>query len=220
MMSGKGWKVPAGREGFTMIEVLVATAILTMIVMMMGSLFQQTSMAWRVGSKRAEGFMQVRSFIGALQRDASQAVDAEGEKALRRKVKPSDSLGLDQSFNSGQLQFVTLSGKDRSLCRVTYSSSGTRKVEELNTGGGWKVIEAANDVKQFLDSGSGNTPTVQIDSFQAKYGQQGGSRGLPLYLTVEANVVSRGDSLEVGAASAGPDRTWNTDDDITSWSKK
>ena len=70
-------KTNVTRSGFSMIEVLVASTILTVIVMMLAMLFQQTSVAWRTGLMRASGFMQLRSYIGAIQRDASAAIDAK-----------------------------------------------------------------------------------------------------------------------------------------------
>jgi type II secretory pathway component PulJ len=60
-----------------MIEVLVASTILIVLVMLLAMLFQQTSLAWRTGVKRADGYLQIRALVGAIQRDASQAIDIE-----------------------------------------------------------------------------------------------------------------------------------------------
>jgi hypothetical protein len=40
---------------------------------------------------------------------------------------------------------------------------------------------------------------------------------LPLYVRVQASVRPSGYTLDIGAASAGPDKTWGTKDDIRTW---
>lgn len=66
---------PDLRKGFTLIEVLVATAVMAVMVVMIGGLFQQASSSWDAGYARAEGGMAVRAVVGALARDLSTAVD-------------------------------------------------------------------------------------------------------------------------------------------------
>ena len=62
-------------EGFTLIEVMVATTILLMMTVMMGALFRQASSAWDAGNAEAEGGMIVRGVVGAITRDIATAVD-------------------------------------------------------------------------------------------------------------------------------------------------
>jgi prepilin-type N-terminal cleavage/methylation domain-containing protein len=92
------------RHGFSMIEVMVAATILVVIVMMLGMLFQQTSVAWRTGLMRSDGYMQLRAFIGALQRDASAMIDANQipQSLLCNNQK--------QKFESGEIRFYTMTG--------------------------------------------------------------------------------------------------------------
>lgn len=70
-------------EGFTLIEVMVATTILLMMTVMMGALFRQATSAWDAGNVQAEGGMIVRGVVGAITRDLATAVDARayGESA-------------------------------------------------------------------------------------------------------------------------------------------
>lgn len=63
------------RGGFTLIEVMVATAVMLIMVVMIGALFRQASSSWDSGYATAEGGMAVRSVIGALTRDLSTAID-------------------------------------------------------------------------------------------------------------------------------------------------
>lgn len=67
---------PRGRPAaFTLIEVMVATAVMVIMVLMIGSVFQQTSSSWDAGYARAEGGMAVRTVVGSLTRDLATAVD-------------------------------------------------------------------------------------------------------------------------------------------------
>lgn len=63
------------RTGFSLIEVMVATLILLIIVLMIGSIFRQGTSAWDSGYARAEGGMIVRGVVGSIQRELSTAVD-------------------------------------------------------------------------------------------------------------------------------------------------
>ena len=211
-----------------MIEVLVASTILTVIVMMLAMLFQQTSVAWRTGLMRASGFMQLRSYIGAIQRDASAAIDA---KNIPAALLHGGGSGDKQSFSANEISFYTLTGVDtnRSLKYVTHYSNGDRQQYRLEwTGSAWRwKADQRTTLLNFLTSGSQNKATISPKGFTFKwpsanqYNQQGqlvsGQNRFPLHLTVEASITQEGKLYEVGAASAGPDRTWNTDDDIRTW---
>lgn len=64
-----------GATGFSLIEVMVATAVLLVVVLMVGAVFRQASSSWDGGYARAEGGMIVRGVLGSIQRELSQAVD-------------------------------------------------------------------------------------------------------------------------------------------------
>ena len=211
--------------GFSMIEVLVASTILVVIVMMLAMLFQQTGMAWRTGVRRADSFMQIRSLIGAIQRDASKAVD---ERTVPQVLRNKLGGGKQQQFDNSNLKFFTLSASGfqnniigsvarRSLSFVEYEKSGKRTETILLANGSTEVIES--DVKDFVERvGNKNAPETTLDSFSPEWGP-GGNAGLPLSVRLEASVQSQGYNLEIGAASAGPDGAWDTDDDIVTWIK-
>lgn len=207
--------------GFSMIEVLVASTILVVIVMMLAMLFQQTSMAWRTGVRRADAFMQIRSLIGSIQRDAAKAVDEHSiPKDLRAKLGTGS-----QNFKGSTLGFYTLSASGfyeddinkplRSISFVQYEKTGKRTETILLAKGGKEKIDS--DVKEFIKSvGSQNKPTTELQSFEAEWGKNPQS-GLPLSVRLKARVDSQGYNLEIGAASAGPDGAWGTKDDIRTW---
>ncbi|MGI5868399.1 MAG: prepilin-type N-terminal cleavage/methylation domain-containing protein [Kiritimatiellia bacterium] len=64
-----------GADGFSLIEVMVATAVLLVVVVMVGDVFRQASSSWDSGYARAEGGMVVRGVLGSIQRELSKAID-------------------------------------------------------------------------------------------------------------------------------------------------
>ena len=207
-----------------MIEVLVASTILVVIVMMLAMLFQQTSMSWRTGLRRADASMEVRSLIGAIQRDAAKAV---AENSIPEGLR--DLIGSSQSFGDSSLGFYTLSangfrGDDftdtarRALSFIEYTKEGSR-TETILLGDGKTEAPISSNVKDFL-TGNKNKPKVNIDSFEIQKITGAPAGSLPLYVILSADVTSEGYNLEIGAASAGPDGAWGTKDDIRTWAEE
>ena len=62
------------QSGFTLIELLVAMAILAVIVVAVSQLYQQSSVAWDSGWRRAEVMMIGRTLADFIAREASHAV--------------------------------------------------------------------------------------------------------------------------------------------------
>ncbi len=202
-----------------MIEVLVASTILTVIVMMLGMLFQSTSLAWRTGVQRADSFMQVRGFFGAIQRDLSAAIDG-------RDLPATLTSGRSQQFSSSSLKFFTLTGKGfddsdnpyRSLTYITYDTSGNRTEQKLKASGGWDTEVKYNVMTSADRSINLNKPKFKEVKFIV---DKTDSTGFPLFVNIKASVQSSGYTLDIGAASAGPDRNWeNTKDNITTWTER
>jgi Tfp pilus assembly protein PilV len=237
------------RDGFSMVEVLVSATILVAVVMMLGMIFQQSSVAWRTGLTRSEGYMQIRAFVGALQRDASGMVDSNFiPYALRYN-------GEKQEFKDGEIRFYTLSGTDvdrmadvsssdftSSLCLITYNKDGTREMRrrEPSASGApsWNsTVEKADILMPLNDASDPDKPTVNVRRFAFAFRDSGMERDIdgqvispnnryPIYLTVQAEVTQRGRLYEVGAECAGPDRQFGSQpsekaykDDIRTWVK-
>lgn len=208
-----------------MVEVLVASTILIVIVMLLSMLFQQTGLAWRAGVKRADGFVGMRAMIGAIQHDASAMIDISCIPVALRDG--------DQQFTSTSLKFYTLNtaffydDKNmtpgtalRALRYITYDASGNRH-EYVREVTGWQEMgNGANIINIVNRTGNKNKAVPKIDAFEYDYGNQANQIGLPAYLTVKAQVTTTGNSLDIGAASAGPDKIWDTTDDIVTWTKK
>lgn len=209
-----------------MIEVLVASTILVVIVMMLAMLFQQTSLSWRTGVKRADAYMAIRSAIGAIQRDASKAVD---ERVIPLYLR--NKLGGGQRF-SNTLRFYTLSASGyrdsdnngrmdlseipyRALSYITYNMDGKRTECVLKADGSKEDYDDSNVLDFIATQSSPNKPKTMITAIDPEF--SGDSAGLPLYLKIQARVTYSGNALEIGAASAGPDKKWDTKDDIQTW---
>lgn len=217
--------------GFSMIEVLVASTIMLMMVMMLGMLFQQTSQAWQTGKQRANAYQQVRSFFGAIQQDASSAINTNSLPGVPNKP---------QTFD-GSLAFFTLTGTGlkggtvarRSLKYVTYKGA-TRTVATYlaNPSGGYTAGDSSTT--QF-DNSDPNGATIEVGDMKAYAFDTDGktenfnpsTHSFPAYVTVQASVSPNAvKSYNVGAASGGPDKTMGkspTDirgrDDIKTWAE-
>ncbi|HOF62441.1 MAG TPA: prepilin-type N-terminal cleavage/methylation domain-containing protein [Candidatus Latescibacteria bacterium] len=227
------------RHGFSMIEVMVAATILVVIVMMLGMLFQQTSVAWRTGLMRSDGYMQLRAFIGAIQRDAGAMIDASRipQSLLCNNQK--------QKFSSGEIKFYTMTGtlrttssgslQDfRALNFITYNINGRRTQRRLEPDGTWSEEESSNVLAPPNISARLDKPQVRATHFNIAY-QQGTEyddagnvisdlNRYPLFLTVETEVTQHGRLYDVGAECSGPDRRFGTGpsdaaskDDIRTW---
>jgi len=225
-------------HGFSMIEVLVAATIMIVIMLMLGTLFQQTSQAWRTGRQRADALQKARIFFGILQRDVSAAIDVNTLPTAMREAIQQDLGGLKQEFTTDNLSFFTLTGTGvddinmnvnspslRALTHVYYGSDGAREETVLLplSGGGFnnstrarvtnffknQAGEELTNVKFeiFLRDASGSVASIPISSTEQ----------YPAYISVYADVTATTNTWEIGAGSSGPDRIWDTDDDIKTW---
>ncbi len=98
------------RGGFTILELLAAMAILSMILMVILSLIQQTGNAWKGSRSKAEAFQEARLAFENITRSLSQATlntyydyyDAAG-----RPARDPDFSGAHHYGRQSDLHFVT-----------------------------------------------------------------------------------------------------------------
>ncbi len=112
-------KIKNSIASFTLIEVLVSMAIITMIVLMVSNMFLNSSEAWDIGARKAELTTSGRAAIEFIARELSQAV-----------AGPVESLhtGLPNLIfrqeNENEIRFVALSqepgGNNRALRDVIF----------------------------------------------------------------------------------------------------
>jgi len=70
----KSGRNPACTAAFTMIELLVAMAVLLIIVAIVGQIFQQANSAWSTGLRSVEMTMKGRSVADLIAQELSQAI--------------------------------------------------------------------------------------------------------------------------------------------------
>lgn len=197
--------VPSAASGFSLIEVLIATAILLVIVMLVSMVFQQQSGAFQAGADRVKGQTVIRNVVGMVSRDLAMAVDSDDYEGAPRNA-----------FSRGSIAFLTFggeAGKSASgndspdvlpLQRVTYSSSGTRTVADVKfSGGKWTVGASA--------------PSAQIAGSELRnlsfYAIEGDSPTYPRAVTIHAEVKSDARAAYVSGHSAGPDGRYDESSD-------
>lgn len=66
------------RTGFTLVEILIALAILAMIVASTFTIFRSSSSSWQKGERRSERYHNARVAIGKMSMEISHAVIAGG----------------------------------------------------------------------------------------------------------------------------------------------
>lgn len=201
----------SSRAAFSLIEVLVATTVLMIIVLMVAMVFQQGTWSWTAGTRRADTQMTLRTVLGAIQRDLVDAVDAR-------------AYGLENSFPEVSGSFIgfvamngrpTANGLTRAPQRIEYSfADGT--VTRFAT-----PVLFVNGKWEAGDAGAADPPTVLNGSrrlkactFTSVYAPGSDKLDLPVRVEIEGRVKSEGKDALVQARSLGRDRTRGTKDDI------
>ena len=212
-------------HGFSLIEVLVAMTILSIIVLIVAGIFQQTGLAWSLGLKRADAQSVTRAVVGALGRDLAMMVDPhnfvqmDGDTPLTKDDFGSSgklSGGLDfwilrPPTDPDELLKGTGGGTLRELIHVTYSggSSVTRKEEPYdggkNTSTSYALKGGSITFERVNASGSYDS------AFNSFY-------DLPaVQIKIKPQTPPTVNDYEIAVASCGPDGKWGTEDDIRPW---
>lgn len=153
------------RAGFTLIEMLVASLLLSMMVVILSMIFSSSAIAWRTGTAGVSGLHKARKNLAAYQLAADSCIPhLEGEKR-----------GL------GYIRAVWMNGT--TLVDAEGKTGVTRGFSDTSTGSAG--VDSSKPFKQNLPING-----ITENSFQT-------------YI--------------VGVGSAGPDRTWDTKDDIATW---
>lgn len=191
------------KNAFTLIEVLVATFILIVMVLILSKIFHQASVAWSAGFRRAEGNMTGRSAVGFMARE------------LMNSCADSD-IFYDQGYWNGaqSVKFITLAGEPDEYGRVarqiTYVLDGdslnrTEKRSDPGNYGEWKDHAKWSMV----------TNVESLFFFTPDGDYQNGK--MPEWVRIQLTLNRSDDVSGVGAASAGPDEIYGNDDDLRSW---
>ena len=158
------------RAGFTLLEMLVASLLLSMLVVALSMVFSSSASAWRIGRAGVDGLHDMRHRLSEYQLAADNALpNLKGEGTgigYVRSVWVNGSSLIDQDGDN---------------------VSNGRGFDTSDIFGGQSGVDTSGKkpFKTNLSAGSANG-----NSFK--------------------NYI-------VGVGSAGPDREWNTKDDIATW---
>lgn len=200
------------KAGFSLIEILIATSILLVIVVMVSMVFQQQSAAFQSGETRVKGQAAVRNSIGMVMRDLALAVDS------------ADYSGLPaNSFSGSSLKFLATTGEAGvapdgtsvdgivSLQSINYTVSGgivKRNVKGIKTDGDRLSVYDDHDSDSELNSSVNRLKSMKFSK------SSGGSATFPDFVTIVAEYEGADSAFSVRGQSAGKDGRWNTKDDI------
>ncbi|MEG1479820.1 MAG: prepilin-type N-terminal cleavage/methylation domain-containing protein [Kiritimatiellia bacterium] len=224
----KRFRKHSTHQGFSLIEILVAMTILTVIVLIVARIFQQTGLAWSLGLRRADAQSVTRAVLGSITRDLSMMVDpcnfVSPDATLQEKAL-SDSIGLSAGnpISSG-LDFWILrptndpvatleKAEKRELVHIVYAgSSGV--VNRTET-----VLDGASISTEYkIGKGSVKFESLKVNfpqkTFSSFYEDEPGVK-----ITVKPETPPDINDYEISVASSGPDGEWGTDDDIRPWVK-
>ena len=220
-------------RGFSLIEVLVAMTILSVIVLIVAGIFQQTGLAWSLGLRRADEQSMIRAVAGSLTRDLSMMVDPanfvlgakENDDSLREEALSTGGIdGNSGQFSNSGIDFWMLKPIDditgdaevmRELVHVEYSGGGgsIRRTESRYTSA---TGEPSSPIESIYKLGNGSVRFETLgqtayDGYASLY-EDGGIKIIVKPVTPESI-----NDYEIAVGSCGPDGKWGTEDDIRSW---
>ncbi len=196
-MFGRFGRFDPHRRGFTILELLVASLLLSMLVTMLTMIFNQSSMAWNTGVASVNDLEEVRKAMGGYHDVEDDILPGIGQTGVRHIGDSSREIqyrtvSLFRNWNgNGQLQ----------ANRASQSCSG-RAFDQIN----WTDLQSFNNQAAWSGASIGLFGSGSGGGSGAMGGNQGANQG-----------VGGGGDFVVGVRSAGPDRQWETDDDITTF---
>lgn len=143
------------KQGFTLIEMLVASLLLGMLVVILTMVFNSSSSAWRTGKAGVAEMDRTRRKISLMQRQADSAIAVNGQ--MYQVCSP---WKYDSSSGS-------LSLRNRSIDNLSGSTYGVPAAalsEMRNPSGGWTGWSKA-DVNQAASSSGSASYTVGVTSW-------------------------------------------------------
>lgn len=197
-------------KGFSLIEVMVATAILMIIVIMVGSMFRHSTSAWETGYSAAEGASGVRSVLGTIERELAQAIDGR-EYGLNDPIEVGSSSikfyryaePIKKGSTERELQLIEYNFGRNSVVRKQDGKSVTLFSKQTSVGGNSEI-----DVD--FDIGC-----VEIDENDLDMNEnfEGEVWTIPS-VWVRARITRKSAFAGMEARSYGPDGKRDTEDDI------
>lgn len=199
----KGWgpKSRAWGAGFTLLELLVATTILSLMLLFLFSVFDQSTKAWQAGERKIDAFREARAALFMIRRDLRGVMVGEDTPMVYNR------LGVDIGF-SGALAPETSASNLFFLTRLPLNAQGSGHASEVCAAGyyvAWMRSAVGSDeaanfsynlIRYFVPSGTpGNSvgTVPHLLSFMA--GGSSLSEVATLFPRAAANVVPENEVL-------------------------
>lgn len=183
------------KSGFSLIEILIATTILLVIVVMASMVFQQTSGAFESGDRKIKSQVALRNVVGMITRDLGQMVDSAEYDGL-------DGVG---DFGAKRIEFLALTGepgKNRIVQVLKYEESGgvvTRTETSVNCSKG--RYSRGSSTSAALNSSD--------DKISIEFETEGDSFA-PERVSIRASISTDVRTSSVGAGSSGRNKQFET----------
>ncbi len=196
--------VRRSRSGFSLIEILIATSILLVIVVLASLVFQQMTGAYQTGERKMDSQVVLRNVIGSITRDLALAVDSSTYTGLDvNKISDGTSIkflaltgspGLDDDDNAVRTAQV-----------ITYTWSGavvTRKEQSTTcVEGNWRTVGGERTAKL---NDAQNSPIADFEFIVD------GDDLLPDRVYIRAEIATDDHITSVGAGSSGRNGEFET----------
>ncbi len=207
------------RAGFTLLEVLAALAIFSIIIVMMGNIFHQSSIAWEGGTRKAQGAIEARVILANIAQELSHAVHMDGDALDSPDMRDKQQYGHDRTYftfiSLGRKREIATTDSYRDAHRITYNLNNgvLKRSEQLLS----SDADYAHMSPGFAEVAPAYVVATNILGIRFRTPQSGVStgveqhpdEGLPRWVEVELWIGRLDDVSGVAAVSWGP----NGDDD-------
>ena len=197
-------------RGFSLIEVMVATTILMIIVIMVGNIFRHSTSAWETGYSTAEGASGVRSVLGTVERELVQAIDGRAYGLSDPVVVSGNSIEFYRYSEP-----IKKGSTDRELQKIKYTFGKNNVTRSLNG----KSVTLFS--KQASVGGNSETDVdfdvgcIEIEESDLNLNSELKGKGWTVpSVWVRARIVRTSSFAGMEARSYGPDGKKDTEDDI------
>jgi len=216
----------AARRAFTLIEIMVAVAVLAMLVMIMSTIYHQSSLAWDSGAGRMKANVTARAVLNLIEGELQHAV---ADDLLNIQVNTRGKSYPEESRGHSMIRFWTAGGdasaSERLVRWIEYSRDAETAMvwrREWRLPADQLYADAIQDkITGEADSEVALATNVAHLNFQGWPELDAGlipplselPRGVRIKLEID-----RSDRIsDLAAYSYGPDGREGTEDDIGSW---